>query len=102
MDLLDQKAKRGSRARMARPRGHLGPLEIGALWVTEETVGSQGTPDTLARRASKAPEEIQASRADLDIRDPGGGRDPKDRRGTRAPRESKARLGPQVGGGPRA
>lgn len=29
-DLLDQRAKRGSRARMARPRGPLGHLEIGA------------------------------------------------------------------------
>lgn len=101
-DLLDQKAKRGNRVRMARLRGHRGPLEIGALWVTEETEACQGIPDILDRRASRAPVEIQASRVDLDIQDPGDGRDPKDQKGTRAQRENKARLEHQDAGGPRA
>lgn len=77
-DLLDQKAKRGSRARTARPRGPLGHLEIGALWVIEETAGNRGTLGTLDRRVCKASVESQASRANPGIRDPGGGRDPKD------------------------
>lgn len=101
-DLLDQRAKRGSRVRMARPRGTPGHLEIGALWVIEETAGSQGTLDTRDRRVYKASVEIQASRANPGIRDPGDGRAPKDRKGTRDQRESKARLGDQDGGGSRA
>lgn len=100
--LLDQRAKRGSRARTARPRGLPGHLEIWALWVTEETAGSQGTLDTLDRRVYKASLEIRASRAYPGIRDPGVGRDPKDRKGKRDQRESKARPGHQDGGGPRA
>lgn len=102
LDLLDQRVKRGSRVRMARLRGPPGHLEIGALWVIEETVGNQGTQDILDRRVYKASVEIQASRADPGIRDPGGGRDPKDRKGKRDQRESKARLGCQDGGGSRA
>lgn len=101
-DLLDQRAKRGSRARMASLRGPPGHLEIEALWVTEVTVENQGTLDTLDRRVYKACVGIPASRANPGIRDPGGGRDPKDRKGKRDQRESKARLGPQDGGGPRA
>lgn len=101
-DPLDQRAKRESREKTARPRGPPGHLEIGALWVTEETAGSQGTLDTLDRRVYKASVEIQASRANPGIRDPGDGRAPKDRKGKRDQRESKARLGRQAGGGPRA
>lgn len=82
--LRDQRAKRGSRARTARPRGPPGHLETRALWVTEEIAGSQGTLDTLG------------------IQDPGGDRDPKDRKGKRDQRESKARPGLQDGGGSRA
>lgn len=99
--LLDQKAKRGSRVRMARPRGPLGRLEIGALWVTEETVVNLGTQDILDRRVFKASVESPASRANPGIRDPGGGRDPKDQKAKRVQRESRARSGPQVGGGSR-
>lgn len=100
--LQDQRAKRGSRARMARLRGPLGHPEIRALWVTEETEANQGTLDTLDRRVYKASVEIPASRAYPGIRDPGGGRDPKDRKGKRDQRESKARQGLQDGGGSRA
>lgn len=102
LDLPDQRAKRGSRVRTARLRALLGHLEIGALWVIEETAGSQGTLDTLDRRVYTASVEIRASRADPGIRDPGGGRDPKDRKGKRDQRESKARPGYQDGGGSRA
>lgn len=101
-DLLDQRVKRGSRARTARLKGPLDHLEIGALWVIEETVANQGTLDTLDRRVYKASVEIQASRANPGIRDPGDGRAPKDRKGKRGQRESKARLGRQDGGGSRA
>lgn len=101
-DLLDQRVKRGSRARTARQRGPLGHLEIGAPWVIEETVGNRGTLDTLDRRVYRASVEIRASRVDPGIRDPGGGRDPKDRKGTRDERENKARPGHQDGGGSRA
>lgn len=100
--LRDQRAKRGSRARTARPRGPPGHLEIRALWVIEETAGSQGTPDTLDRRVSPASVEMRASRAFPGIRDPGGDRDPKDRKGKRDQRESKARPGHPDGGGSRA
>lgn len=101
-DLLDQRVKRGSRARTARLRGPPDHLEIGAPWVIEETVANQGTLDTLDRRVYKASVEIQASRANPGIRDPGDGRAPKDRKGKRDQRESRARLGRQDGGGSRA
>lgn len=100
--LRDQRAKRGSRARTARLRGPPGHLEIRALWVTEETAGSQGTLDTLDRRVYPASVEMRASRAFPGIRDPGGDRDPKDPKGKRDQRESKARPGLQDGGGSRA
>lgn len=101
LGLLDQKARRESRVRTARPRGPLGRLEIGGLWVTEETVGSLGTLDTLDRRVCKASVESPASRANLGIWDPGGGRDPKDQKAKRAQRGSQARPGRQAGGGSR-
>jgi len=101
-DLLDQRVKRGSRVRMARPRGPLGHREIGALWAIEGTAGSQGTLDTPDRRVCQASVEIQASRAYQGIQDPGDGRDPKDQKGKRDQRESKARLGHQDEGGFRA
>lgn len=101
-DLLDQKAKRGSRARTARRRVPLGHLEIGVLWVIEETAGNRGTLGTLDRRVCQASVESQASRANPGIWDPGGGRDPKDQKAQRDQRESKARRGPQAGGGSRA
>lgn len=96
------KARRGSRARMARPRGPPGHQEIGVLWVIEETVGSQATLDTLVKREFKASVENRASRDSLGIQDPGGAQDPKDQKAKRAQRESQARLGHQAGGGPRA
>lgn len=102
LDLLDQRVKRGSRGRMARPRGPPGHLETGALWAIEETAENRGTLDTLDRRVYKASVEIRASRGDPGIRDPGDGRDPKDRKGKRDQRESKARLGHRDGGGSRA
>lgn len=83
---------------MARLKGPLDPLEIGAQWGIEETVGNQGTQDTLDRRVYKASVETWANRAGLGIRDPGDGRDPKDPKGTRDPRESRARPGLQDGG----
>lgn len=95
------KARRGSRERTARPRGPPGHLEIGVLWVIEETVGSQATLDTQVKREFKASVENQASRASLGIQDPGGAQDPKDQKAKRAQRASQARLGYQAGGGPR-
>lgn len=102
LDPLDQKVKRGSKARMARLRVSLGPLEIGALWVLVGTEENLGTLATLDRRVFKASVEIRVSRADLDIRDPGGDWDPKDQKEKRDQRESKARPGHQDGGGSRA
>lgn len=99
--LPDPKARRGSRARMARLRGPPGHLEIGVLWAIEETVGSQATLGTLVKREFKASVENQASRASLGIQDLGGAQDPKDQKANRAQRESQARLGHQAGGGPR-
>lgn len=99
--LPDQRVKRVSRVRMARPRAPQDHLETRALWGIEETVGSQGTLDTLDRRAYKASVETQASRACLGIPDLGGGRAPKDQKGKRDQRESKARPGPLDGGGSR-
>lgn len=99
--LRDQKEKRGSRGRTARRRGPLGHLEIGALWVTEETVVNLETQDTLDRRVFPGSAESLASRVNPGIRDPGGGRDPEDQKVKRVQRESRARPGPQVGGGSR-
>lgn len=91
------KVRRGSRARMARLRAPLGYLEFRVLWVTEETVGSQATLDTLVKREFKGSVESRVSRANPATQDPGGSRDLKDQKAKRAQRESLARLGHQVG-----
>lgn len=101
LGLPDPKARRGSRARMARLRAPPGHPEIGVLWVIKETVGSQATLDTLVKREFKAYVESRASRASPGIRAPGVSQDPKDQKVKRAQRESQARLGHQAGGGPR-
>lgn len=83
---------------MARLRAPLGYLEFRVPWVTEETVGSQVTLDTLVKRESKGSVENRVSRANPAIQDPGGSRDLKDQKAKRAQRESLARLEHQVGG----